>query len=89
MKVQIDDTGVYHGHSAGVTKYTLLEGQPVWHMNTEDGVLHGVQVRRVCFSKLFPSIWCLTKTCKQEGLSVTSKIPQFRYYWVCELFFVF
>ena len=45
LQVKVDDTGVYHGHSAGVTKYSLLDGLPVWHVNTEDSVLHGVQVR--------------------------------------------
>ena len=40
----MDDTGVYHGHASGLTKYSLLDGQQMWHCNTGGPVMAGGKV---------------------------------------------
>lgn len=48
--VELDDTGVYHGHSAGVTKYSLLHGHQIWNTAINNKVLSGTQVNYHIYS---------------------------------------
>lgn len=41
--VRIDSQGIYHGHSSGVTMYSLEEGKNLWHNPTKGSVLFGWQ----------------------------------------------
>ncbi|MFF2557650.1 WGR domain-containing protein [Nocardia sp. NPDC058058] len=41
--VRIDDDGVYHGHSKGVTRYDLESGNNEWQVRTDGAVLFGWQ----------------------------------------------
>ncbi|MFJ4651392.1 WGR domain-containing protein [Nocardia sp. NPDC088792] len=41
--VRIDDSGVYQGHSTGVTAYELTSGNQQWHARTRGSVLFGWQ----------------------------------------------
>lgn len=41
--VRCGEQGIYHGHSGGVTMYSNLDGQRVWHQPTAGAVLFGWQ----------------------------------------------
>jgi predicted DNA-binding WGR domain protein len=41
--VRCDQTGIYHGHSKGVTMYDRQEGRVIWHQPTKGMVLFGWQ----------------------------------------------
>jgi outer membrane protein assembly factor BamB len=47
--VRIDDTGVYHGHSSGVTMYNKQDGQRVWQRQT-GAVLFGWQEETMVYA---------------------------------------
>ena len=40
----IDQSGVYHGHSRGVTKYNMANGKKRWHKGWTCSIFAGVQV---------------------------------------------
>ena len=42
--MKVDDTGVYHGHTGGVSKYSLMDGKEIWHRVLPEAVLSGVKV---------------------------------------------
>ena len=44
--MKIDAAGIYHGHSRGVTKYSLDNGRQEWHLDTGEAVYDGVKVCR-------------------------------------------
>jgi len=39
--VRCDQTGIYHGHSGGVTMYDRRDGRMIWHQKTKGSVLFG------------------------------------------------
>jgi predicted DNA-binding WGR domain protein len=47
--VRCDEDGVYHGYSAGVSRYTA-RGDQLWHSGTEGAVLFGWQERAEVFA---------------------------------------
>ena len=52
---RMDDTGVYHGHSAGVVKYDLT-GKQLWEQRDTSvhGIMFGCQVRlHCCYATLY------------------------------------
>ena len=48
--VRCDETGVYHGHSGGVTMYNKQDGKFVWHQKTGGAVLFGWQEERLVYA---------------------------------------
>jgi outer membrane protein assembly factor BamB len=40
--VRIDENGIYHGHSGGITMYDLDQGRKIWHQDTK-AILFGWQ----------------------------------------------
>ncbi|GAA2130026.1 WGR domain-containing protein [Kitasatospora kazusensis] len=48
--VRCDADGVYHGHSAGISRYESRGGEQVWHSRTEGSVLFGWQERDEVFA---------------------------------------
>jgi outer membrane protein assembly factor BamB len=48
--VRCDETGIYHGHSQGVTMYDHEEGRMVWHQKTGGSVLFGWQEASVVYA---------------------------------------
>ena len=45
LQVCIDDAGVYHGHTDGVTMYASQDGTQLWNLALPNSVLSGVQVQ--------------------------------------------
>jgi predicted DNA-binding WGR domain protein len=48
--VRCDETGVYHGHAAGITKYDWEDGTPLWHQATNGSVMFGWQEESTVFA---------------------------------------
>ncbi len=48
--VRCDDTGVYHGHSEGVTAYGWAKGEKRWHLDTRGSVMFGWQEASAVFA---------------------------------------
>lgn len=48
--VRCGEEGVYHGHSAGVTMYSNLDGQVVWQQRTRGSVLFGWQTEEQVYA---------------------------------------
>ncbi|GAA2230787.1 MULTISPECIES: WGR domain-containing protein [Kitasatospora] len=48
--VRCDQDGVFHGHTAGVSRYAARGGERVWHVRTEGAVLFGWQERDEVFA---------------------------------------
>jgi predicted DNA-binding WGR domain protein len=48
--VRCGEEGVYHGHSAGITMYSNLDGQVVWQQRTRGSVLFGWQTEEQVYA---------------------------------------
>ncbi len=44
FQCRIDDTGIYHGHSAGVNKHSMADGSIIWSQKSAGSNMFGVQV---------------------------------------------
>lgn len=48
--VRCSEEGIYHGHSAGITMYSNLDGQLVWQQRTQGSVLFGWQEETMVYA---------------------------------------
>jgi outer membrane protein assembly factor BamB len=60
--VRLDRRAVYHGHSAGVTAYSLEAGERLWHCKLDARVLSGCQTETVVYAATDRrTVHCLNK----------------------------
>lgn len=61
--VRCDRSGVYHGHSAGLTMYDAKEGRMLWHQKTKGSVLFGWQEASAVYAGTSDKkVYCFSKT---------------------------
>ncbi len=74
--VRCDPSGVYHGHSGGVTMCDLETGVPGWHLNTDGAVLFGWQIGDYVYAgTAHNKVHCFTKQGVEVGAACRCDAP--------------
>ncbi len=67
--VRCDESGIYHGHSKGVTMYDHQQGKMLWHQKTQGSVLFGWQEASAVYAGTRDhQVYCFSKDGKADSV---------------------